>query len=66
MLTFNRRGHDILGVRNSRAAEGAAFHLRRKASTTIERRRSGCGRGFANPVIIGHSNGGDARRAACQ
>ena len=24
-LAFNRRGHDILGIRNSRAAEGAAF-----------------------------------------
>ena len=24
-LAFNRRGHDILSIRNSRAAEGAAF-----------------------------------------
>jgi alpha-beta hydrolase superfamily lysophospholipase len=24
-LAFNRRGHDILAIRNSRAAEGAAF-----------------------------------------
>src|SRR6478672_2022259 len=26
-LAFNRRGHDILSIRNSRAAEGAAFQL---------------------------------------
>src|ERR1700734_1003368 len=26
-LAFNRRGHDILGIRNSRAAGGAAFQL---------------------------------------
>src|SRR5438270_446081 len=26
-LAFNRRGHDILSIRDSRAAEGAAFQL---------------------------------------
>src|SRR5436190_8994239 len=58
-LTFNRRGHDILGVRNSRAAEGAAFQLTQEG---IDDNRTAAqwlaGRGFANPVIIGHSNGG--------
>src|SRR5919204_59941 len=29
-LAFNRRGHDILSIRNSRAAEGAAFQLTRE------------------------------------
>jgi pimeloyl-ACP methyl ester carboxylesterase len=34
-LAFNRRGHDILSIRNSRAAEGAAFKPRPRASPTI-------------------------------
>ena len=29
-LAFNRRGHDILSIRDSRAAEGAAFQLTRE------------------------------------
>ncbi len=58
-LAFNRRGHDILSVRNSRAAEGAAFQLTRDG---IEDNRTAAqwlaARGYAHPVIIGHSNGG--------
>ncbi len=58
-LAFNRRGHDILTTRNSRAAEGAAFQLTREA---IEDNRTAAhwlaARGFAHPVILGHSNGG--------
>jgi pimeloyl-ACP methyl ester carboxylesterase len=58
-LAFNRRGHDILGIRDSRAAEGAAFQLTREA---IEDNRTAAewlgARGFAHPVVIGHSNGG--------
>lgn len=58
-LAFNRRGHDILGVRNSRAAEGAAFQLTREG---IEDNRIAArwlaARGFPQPVVIGHSNGG--------
>jgi pimeloyl-ACP methyl ester carboxylesterase len=58
-LAFNRRGHDILGTRDSRAAEGAAFQLTREA---IEDNRIArewlAARGFADPVVIGHSNGG--------
>jgi hypothetical protein len=30
-LAFNRRGHDILSIRDSRAAEGAAFQLTRES-----------------------------------
>src|SRR5579859_2606421 len=30
-LSFNRRGHDILSIRNSRGAEGAAFQLTRES-----------------------------------
>ena len=58
-LAFNRRGHDILGTRASRAPEGAAFQLTREA---IEDNRVAAewlaARGFARPVVIGHSNGG--------
>jgi pimeloyl-ACP methyl ester carboxylesterase len=58
-LAFNRRGHDILGTRASRAAEGAAFQLTREA---VEDNRIAARwlaeRGFPNPVVIGHSNGG--------
>src|SRR6516162_11417544 len=58
-LSFNRRGHDILSIRDSRAAEGAAFQLTREgiadncyaAAWLAER-------GFSNPIVIGHSNGG--------
>ena len=58
-LAFNRRGHDILAIRNSRAAEGAAFQ---KYSEAIEDNRIAArwvkGMGFADPIVIGHSNGG--------
>jgi pimeloyl-ACP methyl ester carboxylesterase len=58
-LAFNRRGHDILSVRNSRAPEGGAFQLTREgiadnnfAAKWMEQR------GFSAPIVIGHSNGG--------
>jgi pimeloyl-ACP methyl ester carboxylesterase len=58
-LAFNRRGHDILTTRASRAPEGGAFQTigesiadNRYAAQWLAE----CG--FANPVIIGHSNGG--------
>ncbi len=58
-LAFNRRGHDILSTRDSRAAEGAAFQLTREA---IDDNRIAAewlaARGFPRPVVIGHSNGG--------
>src|SRR5690348_12668707 len=58
-LAFNRRGHDILSIRDSRAAEGAAFQLTRDG---IADNRIAAGwlaaRGFPHPVVIGHSNGG--------
>ena len=58
-LAFNRRGHDILSIRNSRAAEGAAFQLTHEG---IEDNRTAARwmreRGLPAPVIIGHSNGG--------
>jgi len=58
-LAFNRRGHDILSTRNSRTPEGGAFQLAREG---IEDDRSAARwmaeRGFPQPAIIGHSNGG--------
>lgn len=58
-LAFNRRGHDILSIRDSRAAEGAAFQLTREG---IEDNKYAADwmaqRGFRHPIIIGHSNGG--------
>ncbi len=58
-LAFNRRGHDILGIRDSRAAEGAAFQLTREAiADNVHAARWLAERGFPNPVLAGHSNGG--------
>jgi pimeloyl-ACP methyl ester carboxylesterase len=58
-LAFNRRGHDILGIRDSRVAEGAAFQTYAQA---IEDNRIAArwlaARGYSSPVVIGHSNGG--------
>jgi len=58
-LAFNRRGHDILSIRDSRAAEGAAFQL--TADGIADNRIAAqwlAARGFPRPVVIGHSNGG--------
>lgn len=58
-LAFNRRGHDILSIRDSRAAEGAAFQLTHEA--IADNRIAAAwlaARGFPHPVVIGHSNGG--------
>ncbi len=58
-LAFNRRGHDILSIRNSRATEGAAHQT--TAEAIADNRiaaRWMAERGFPAPVIIGHSNGG--------
>jgi len=58
-LAFNRRGHDILAIRDSRAAEGAAFQTYAEAIQDNEiAAKWVAGRGFADPIVIGHSNGG--------
>ena len=58
-LAFNRRGHDILSIRDSRAAEGAAFQLTHEG---IEDNAIAAAwmasQGFPDPIVIGHSNGG--------
>jgi pimeloyl-ACP methyl ester carboxylesterase len=58
-LAFNRRGHDILSIRDSRAAEGAAFQLTKEGIEDNDyAARWLAERGFSRPVVIGHSNGG--------
>jgi pimeloyl-ACP methyl ester carboxylesterase len=58
-LAFNRRGHDILSIRDSRAAEGAAFQLTKESiEDNNYAARWLAARGFSRPVVIGHSNGG--------
>ncbi len=58
-LAFNRRGHDILSIRDSRAAEGAAFQLTQDGvEDNALAAKWMAQRGFPPPVIIGHSNGG--------
>lgn len=58
-LAFNRRGHDILGIRDSFAAEGGAFQLTREAIADNRYAAEWLAmRGFPDPVVIGHSNGG--------
>jgi pimeloyl-ACP methyl ester carboxylesterase len=58
-LAFNRRGHDILAIRNSRSAEGAAFQT---YSEAIADNRMAADwvkvKGFPDPIVVGHSNGG--------
>src|SRR5499427_92027 len=58
-LAFNRRGHDVISTRSSRAAEGGAFQT---AAEGIEDNRLAArwlaARGFDAPIVIGHSNGG--------
>ena len=59
VLTFNRRGHDVLSTRNSRIAEGGAFQLTREAMEDNAIAAEWMARrGFGKPVVIGHSNGG--------
>ncbi len=58
-LTFNRRGHDVLTTRLSRDPEGGAFQT--TAEALADNRYAAqwlAARGFAAPVVIGHSNGG--------
>jgi pimeloyl-ACP methyl ester carboxylesterase len=58
-LAFNRRGHDIMSTFNSRDAVGGAYQS--TAEAIADNRTAAqwlAARGFADPVVIGHSNGG--------
>ena len=58
-LAFNRRGHDILSIRDSRAAEGGAFQLTSESiADNVTAADWMTSQGFKNPIVIGHSNGG--------
>ena len=58
-LAFNRRGHDILSTRDSRAPEGGAFQRTSEAIADNRTAAAWLGaRGFPHPAVIGHSNGG--------
>jgi pimeloyl-ACP methyl ester carboxylesterase len=58
-LAFNRRGHDILSIRDSRAAEGAAFQMTHEGiEDNAIAARWMAAKGFPQPIIMGHSNGG--------
>ncbi len=58
-LAFNRRGHDVVSTRNSRKAEGGAFQLTREAiEDNAIAAQWMAARGFVEPVVMGHSNGG--------
>lgn len=58
-LAFNRRGHDILAIRDSRAAEGGAFQsIAEAVEDNAIAARWVAEQGFAHPLVIGHSNGG--------
>jgi pimeloyl-ACP methyl ester carboxylesterase len=61
-LAYNRRGHDILAVRDSKElanAEGAAFQTAAEGLADNDyAARFLAERGHGAPIVIGHSNGG--------
>jgi Na+/H+ antiporter NhaD/arsenite permease-like protein len=58
-LAFNRRGHDILSIRDSRTPEGGALQLTREGIADDNcAARWMADRGFPAPVVIAHSGGG--------
>ena len=58
-LAYNRRGHDILAIRNSRDIEGGALQLTSEAIADNKYARQWLLRkGYLAPICIGHSNGG--------
>jgi pimeloyl-ACP methyl ester carboxylesterase len=58
-LAFNRRGHDILSIRDSRAPEGGALQLTHEGIADNDyAARWMADRGFPAPIVIAHSGGG--------
>jgi pimeloyl-ACP methyl ester carboxylesterase len=58
-LTFNRRGHDMVTSLDGRNVGGGSFQLAHEAIANSGYAAAWLrGRGFANPAVIGHSNGG--------
>ena len=57
-LAYNRRGHDILAIRNSRDVEGGALQLTSEAIADNSYAREWLlEKGYSAPICIGHSNG---------
>jgi pimeloyl-ACP methyl ester carboxylesterase len=57
-LAFNRRGHDSVSTYNSRECVGGAYQTVAEGVEDNELRKYLAGKGFKNPIVIGHSNGG--------
>lgn len=58
-LAFNRRGHDMVTSLNGRDIGGGSFQLAHEAIADSEYAAGFVrSRGFAHPIVIGHSNGG--------
>ncbi len=58
-LAFNRRGHEMVTSLDGRNVGGGAFQLAHEAIADGRYAASFlAGRGFTNPIVIGHSNGG--------
>ena len=58
-LAFNRRGHDMVSTTNSRAVSGGSFQMTKEAIADNRHAADWLKhRGFAAPIVIGHSNGG--------
>jgi pimeloyl-ACP methyl ester carboxylesterase len=59
VLTYNRRGHDVMATLNSRQAVGGAFQMTHEALADNRYAREWlAAKGFTDPIVIGHSNGG--------
>lgn len=59
VLAYNRRGHDILAIRDSREVEGAALQMTAEAlADNCYARQWLMDKGHDAPICIGHSNGG--------
>ena len=58
-LAFNRRGHDSVSTYNSRECVGGAYQTVAEGVEDNElAAKYLAGKGFNNPIVIGHSNGG--------
>jgi pimeloyl-ACP methyl ester carboxylesterase len=58
-LAFNRRGHDMVTSLGGRDIGGGSFQLAHEAIADNEYAAQWLrARGFENPIVIGHSNGG--------
>ena len=58
-LAFNRRGHDMVVSLKGRDVSGGSFQTAREGLADNHYAAAWLGaRGFKNPIVIGHSNGG--------